>query len=269
MDYKKHNEITSFLEKLRFSHNEIRLYLKLIEIGSSNITDLSRYLKTPRTSIHRYSEKLIQKGFVSQALKGKQRELIPEKPERLRKILDDEQLDLEINLKKIQELQNGLPGIIKTINTSIPSAKENARIDVKYYEGKNGAKYIYQQAFRAKELRSYVNLSEAHRVFPGNTELYTRIQRENRNPHVREIIDNSKTSIKKAIAFSHTTNFEFKISPIHLSMETIDILIFDNKVAMVNFKDPVVGSILTNKDNYETTASLFDFVWDNSPNYQS
>ena len=163
----KPDEIRLFLASLGFSLNEIEVYLKLLEIGSCTVSDLSRYLNTPRTNIHRGAERLIKKGFVKYSFRGKYKDLVPEDPEKLRKILINKKTNLNEQLVKVNNQEKKLNTLITYMNTSIPKSKKRIRIGVKYYEGREGAKHIYRQAFRAKELRSYVNLGKVHEVFSG------------------------------------------------------------------------------------------------------
>ncbi len=260
-------EIKIFLKKIGFSKLEIKIYIKLLEVGTCNVSELAKYTDVPRTNVHRYTDRLIKKGFITQTYRGKYKDLSPEDPKKLEKLINDEKSQLKRDLQRYHDLENQLPNVLNKMNTLIPKTKEKIRIGVKYYEGQKGAIYIYQEAFKSKELRSYVNLAQVHKAFPKNSELFLKKQKQNKSPKVKEIIDNSKESINIAQKFAQTTNFQFKIAQIPVSLNAIDILIFDGKVGMVNFAEPVVGSILKNQDYYINSIALFDFLWENTPFY--
>jgi len=256
----KIKEIQKFMKSLGFSSIESKIYLSLLNLGPSTITKLSRRTQIPRTSVHRYIERLIEKGFVSQTYKANTRTVIAEDPKKLELIIREKEIELENKSENIDDLRKSLPKIINSIRNNIPNVDLKTKIAVKYYEDKNGIKSIYQEAFAAKELRSYVNLSAVHEVFKENASLYDQYQKQNKSLFVKEIIDNSPASIKIASQFSERKNFEYKISAIPINLSSIDILIYDGKVAMVNYKE-LLGSVLMNWDYYENSKTIFDYIW--------
>ncbi|MCA9387249.1 hypothetical protein KC669_04415, partial [Candidatus Dojkabacteria bacterium] len=134
-------------------------------------------------------------------------------------------------------------------------------VDVKYYEGKDNAMLIYKEAFNADELRSYVNLEAVSEVFTDNAQLYQEAQKRKKSKLVREILDASDSSIAKGSEFAKDDNFDFKTSKTPMNLSSIDVLIYDGKVATINFKDSITGTVIANKDYYENSKAIFDMLW--------
>jgi hypothetical protein len=120
---------------------------------------------------------------------------------------------------------------------------------------------IYKKAFQSNTLRSYVNLGLAHRTFPNNGEIYNDIQQYYSSTIVREIIDNSFISKNIASKFKRKTNFEFAIDSQILNLNSLDILIFDDTVAIIDLKDINKSKIIKNTNYYKNSVKIFDTFW--------
>ena len=76
-----------------------------------------------------------------------------------------------------------------------------------------------------------------------------------------EIVENSSQS-KKYIKFSKKKpSYLQKLLPPNMKLTAQDILIYDNKVGIINFKGNIHGVILANTDLYTNFKMLFDFNW--------
>ena len=110
------NEVNKALKNLGFSKTESLIYIKLLEVGRATISELSRFTGVPRSSIHRYTERLVNKGFIAQSFRGKHRDLVAEPPERLNNILTEERYKLEGKLKEVESLAKELPALKNSLN---------------------------------------------------------------------------------------------------------------------------------------------------------
>ena len=99
------------------------------------------------------------------------------------------------------------------------------------------------------------------KFFPENDKVFRAAQRKGTSILIREIIDNSAKSFQKASSYAEDYNFEFKQTTLPINLSSINILMFDDKVVMVNFREPIITSVLNNKDYYENSIVLFEFFW--------
>lgn len=248
--------VLTYLQDFGLNDKEIIIYLSLLKYGPNTIMDLARKTEIKRSTTHNNVEELIKKGLVSQTNYGERRMVIAEDPDKLKFLLEQRKWE-------VSKLERSMDQIVSEILQVVPKAKENSEVEAKYYIGKEGTSLIYKEAFLAKELRSYVNLAAVAGVFPENSELFLKIQNKNRSKlMVKEIIDGSLESAEIAKKFKTHANFQFKSAFQKLNLSAIDILIYSNKVAFVNFKDnTVTGTVITNKDYYENSVAIFEFIW--------
>lgn len=246
--------VRSYLTEFGLNDKEVVIYLTLLKTGPSTIMDLSRKTGIKRSTTHNNVEELIKKGLVSQTNYGERRMAVAEDPEKLKFLLEQRKWD-------VNKLEKIMPDIVKSIYDIVPGSKETTKVEVKYYEGQKGVQLIYKEAFSSKELRSYVNLAEVAKVFPDNSQLFLDAQKKNSDFVVYEILDNSEESLTTAKSFAKNSNFKYKAAPVNMNLSAVDILLYDNKVALINFKDSITGIIIDNKDYFQNSKAIFEFMW--------
>lgn len=253
-DLKVDKAVKTYLQDFGLTDKEIVVYVSLLKSGPSSIMNIARRTGIKRSTCHNYVEELIAKGLVSQTNYGERRMVVAEDPEKLKFLLEQRKWD-------VKKLEKNMPDVLQSIYGLIPNAKENSSVDVKYYVGKDGTQLIYKEAFASAELRSYVNLGMMSETFPENAHFFKDISSKVKNQVVLEIVDNSEKTAKLVEDFVQTKNFKFKVADPSLNLVSMDILIYDGKVAMVNVSDTIKGTIIDNKEYYENMKSMFDFIW--------
>lgn len=248
--------IKNYLMDFGLTEKEVKLYLALLKTGPNTIMNLARETGIKRSTTHNNVEELIKKGLVSQTNYGERRMVVAEDPGKLSFLLEQKKWDM----KKLEDNMTEIVGMIKQ---SVPENADNAPVEVKYYEGSKGVKLIYEDALSSKELRSYVNLEIVSKVFPENSDMFVNAQKRNTELKIWEIIDSSQKSKELASTFSQSDKYFYKFTKPGISLTAADVLIFDNKVAIVNVKEKTSGFVITNSDYYENSKAIFDFVWQN------
>src|SRR5258706_2748654 len=109
MKREKVTQINTFMKSLGFSTSEITLYLKLLEKGISNIAELTKKSKIPRTTVVRNIEKLIEKGLISKGVEGNEIILIAEHPSKIKSLIHENEIKAENLLSKYKDLHSKLP----------------------------------------------------------------------------------------------------------------------------------------------------------------
>jgi len=245
--------LLDYLEQLGLSEIEAKLYLRLLEDGSIGVRELAKRVGINRTSAYVYIDQLIEKGVIIKIVKGT-RNQVAANP--LKETLP--QL-LEKKAQTVKNLQNELQDMIKTIPTPTHQGKDSDEAEIKYYKGKLGIKKIYQQALQAKELRSYVNIKEVLEIFPENAQLFNDAFKQNPEIKMFEICEDSPQARERIKASNK--NHLYKILPTDMKLTGQDVLLYDNKVAVIHLKDKINGVILHNTDLFYNFKLLFDFLW--------
>lgn len=253
-------EILDYLEQLGVSETEARLYLKLLETGNISVRQLAKILGINRTSAYLHIDQLIEKGLVMKLVKGSKKLVAANAPEDSLKDL------LEKKAQIVQTIQSEFPKIIREIKTSVPKNKPVGEAEIKYYKGNSGVRKIYYEALKAKELCSYAKVQETAGAFPDNIELFTNAFKENPALIIREILYDSPLVKQQAPKLlSKSKRYSYKLMPSDLKLSSEDILIYDNKVAIINYKGKVNSVILHSIDFYNNSKELFEFIWNLIP----
>lgn len=257
----KIKEITKYLMDLGLNETEIKIYLTLLKSGSENVTKLSKKTEIPRTSVHRHLDKLIEKGLISQIIKNNVRTITAEDPKKIRAILKENEIELETELDIIKTMQDKLPKIINSLNSTLPQNTKKSKFNIRYYNEEKEVMSIYREAFQAKSLYSYVNLEESHKVFSKNKKLYIELNKIEIKAKVREIVANTPKCIEIAKSFEKEVDFQYKISTDELNTDNINMMMFDNKLAIINLCNGVYGIIIEDEEIYKTQLNIFNSLW--------
>lgn len=126
MDY------TSFLRKTGLSESESRVYLDLLEHGSSGIAEIARRTGYHRQMIYRVLPVLTESGLVSSGPVGKRRAYTAESPSHLKSMVDRLANDFESILPSLEELH--------TSHTDRPV--------LKFLTGAKGISFIHDDVVR-------------------------------------------------------------------------------------------------------------------------
>lgn len=245
-------KIIAYLTQLELSELEAKLYLTLLQTGPISVRELAANIDIKRTTAYLYIDQLVEKGLVIKLIKGSKKLIAAEHPTALEHLV-------EKKVTQAKEVQHNFPDILKSISTSLPEGKDSGDAEIKYYKGKNGVKKIYEDALKANEIKSFVNLSEIEGTFPENFKLFDDAFK--RKPHIQiyEICEDSPQAHER-MGMSDG-NHHYKILPKDMKLSAQDILIYDGKVGIINLGEDTHGVILQNGDLYSNLKILFDFIW--------
>jgi sugar-specific transcriptional regulator TrmB len=136
-------EIQSLLLTLGFSKEESLLYITLLSLPTPTALELSRKLNTPRTTIYRQLQTLIENGTATKVIDkngGKYQALHPKDFGRIQQKIKREK---RTKLEAIEQLQKIIP---EESLTTLP------RTQVRYYSGKEGLKQMLWNTLKAKSI---------------------------------------------------------------------------------------------------------------------
>lgn len=254
MSLKIDKSVKNFLLDFGLTEKEITVYTTLLKTGPNTIMNLARETGIKRSTTHNTVEELIKKGLVSQTNYGERRMVIAEDPDKLKFLMEQKKWD-------INKLEKNLPDIIDTITHMVPTSRETNTSEVKYYTGEKGIQLIYNEALKAKELRSYANIKKIFEIFPDNSDIFTQSHKNNKDLNLWEIVEDSDIARNYAEKFTAKERYHYKVSPVSFTAGALDVLIFDGRVAIISVKEGVTGMVISNEDYFNNTKEVFDFVW--------
>jgi sugar-specific transcriptional regulator TrmB len=250
--------ILTFLQQLDLSEIEAKLYLNLLKNGPTSVRDLAGTIDIKRTTAYFYIDQLVEKSLVTKLVKGSKKLVAANPPETLHHLV-------EKKVEAAKKVEAIFPSILDTLTTTIPQANNKNDAEITYYKGKNGVKKIYEEALKTNELRSYVNIEEIAEVFPDNFPLFDNTLKNNENMKMLEIVEDSPQARKRIAMSGKRERYMYKFLPKNMKLTAQDIMIYDDKVAIIHFKDNINGVVLKNIDLNSNFTMLFNIIWEILP----
>ena len=248
------------LEELGLSDKEAKVYLTLLELGASPVQKIGHKAGVNRATTYVCLEALLKLGLVSTVKRGVKSFYTPEDPEQLKSLVAKQQKELE---SKSDELNK----VIEDLKKSYEYAGD--RPVVRFYEGKEGIRIVddnFLKGCKSKKAFSFIPLDDV--LAFENEKQYQKKQTDER---VRK-----KIQLKTIYTYSkgpHPTSKSSKeyrealMVPGDKFPISSEIIIYDDKISMVSYKNKVVGVIIENKDFAETLKSIFKLSWESAKKY--
>jgi sugar-specific transcriptional regulator TrmB len=243
--------LTQILENIGLTEKEAKIYLSNLEIGSSPVSKIAQKAKINRVTTYDILEKLVKKGLINFFVKNKIKYFCATDPE------------LVVNefKRRTNELQSALPDLKRLHGDTIHPR-------VRYFEGLDGIKSIYADTLTSKsEILNYGNSKEIRIHWPTYDVDYVQ-ERATRKIYLRGIapddeygrwVKSRDTDFDREIRLVSKDKFNF----------TNEIHIYDDKVAIISFKDELIGMIIESPEIANTQRAIFKIVWEFCENKQS
>jgi len=234
------------LVKIGLSEIEARIYLAILDLGQSNVLEISNYSSVPRATIYLHLEKLIAEGLVDFSYAGKRRLYFASNPKRLLSRLEKEKSELdnllpELLLKyraydnhpKIQVLENRR-GVLKALDDVLEVSKRGSHYDV-ILSAKDEFKVL------GDEFEKHVN------------------KRVKKNISIRVIAERSPAT--RGWHRNQTTELrEVRYLPKNEHINTT-YHIYGDKVSIISLKWPFAGVIIDDKSIADMERLQFEYMW--------
>ena len=137
-------ETEKTLQEIGLTKNEAKIYIALQKSGSSLVSAIAEETKLNRTHIYDRLNHLIKKGIVSYHIQGGKKYFTSVQPEKL--------------IEKAQEKLNNLNSILPQLKNI---AKDEEKISIEIYKGKEGLKTLLQDIIKEKKNYSILGFAGA------------------------------------------------------------------------------------------------------------
>jgi sugar-specific transcriptional regulator TrmB len=240
------------LISLGLTIDEATIYNVLLEGGFMPARTVALRSSIGRPLTYKILDDLIIKGVVEKKELGKKVSLFsPVHPRELEKLLE----------KKKEEIDNTKKALDESIGQMI--SKYNLFIgkpNVQFYEGEEAVNKITRDYPETdKEIRQWINISEAMKIMGNDTVRYLN-ERIKNGISKRMIIPESEENRNYAKSGSELTSFKITKK----ELPTV-IQVYDNKVAMLTLsKEKNIGLLIEDKDIAATLKNIFDDNWEKS-----
>jgi len=239
------------LKDFGLTQNEEKVYLKLLEIGSSSAGLLIKKTGMHRAAVYDNIDSLTEKGLVSHVIKANRKYFYAESPERLREIVEDIKKEAESIEKKFNEL---LP-ILETKRT-LSQSKQEATI----FEGKKGLKSVAEDVIKqGKDFLVFGASGGFQEIIGPYFWNFHRRREESKIP--MKIIYSERTRKNKTESALPMTEMKF-LSNIYKMPATT--WVYSDRVAIILWSSTPVVFMIRSNEVSESYKEFFSILWNHA-----
>ena len=233
------------LKSVGLTEIEGKLYLSLLELGSSNATELSHKSRIHRTNIYDSLNRLIEKGLVSYIEKNGKKVFEAADPKKLREIIKE----------KEQELERALPELDSLFKL------DKKRNNVRIFEGKEGIRTIFDDFITVQgEILMYGVPSKSVEVLKYFLPHYHK-ERIKKKISTRAIFNHdakNRMGIINEMKFAKAKYLPGK------NKSPTSTNIYGDKIAIILWSETPLIIQIESKEIAESYRNYFELMWQNS-----
>ena len=234
------------LSKLGFSPSEIKIYLHLLNNGSSYPNKISAETKLNRTNVYEALDRLVSKGVTSFINKNKVKWFEAKSPNSLLSLIKEKE-------EEFKATKNDILEDIKTLNQA---KSEKIPLEANIFTGKKGLRMIFEDILETKKPISLIAAELQFKDFFGPYfELWHKERIE------RKIPQRTIFSKKFKGKLENRKLLEYKFVDNKYTNPTTTILYGNNCVFIQWSKEPIAIKI-QNKDLAKSHLNYFNMLWD-------
>lgn len=232
------------------SEKEAAVYMAALEIGRATADQLAKHAKIKRPTTYVQLESLMKMGLMSTYEEDKKTYFAPESPELLKRLLGKQKDELASKEKSLADV---LPGLILQFSSA------GERPVVRFFPGKEGVAVAREEVLTCKDKHIYIVFSpeKLSQVFSQDYLDQYSNKRKSLEIHSKGIY-----TYKEYFSQAGTdalTERRF-LPPSELPL-TIDIFIFDDKVAINSLEGSMFALIIQSEQIARSMKLIFDFLW--------
>lgn len=238
--------IEQSLQNLGLNEKEARVYLALLDLGSSSAISIADRAGVKRPTTYLVLSELVRKGLVSITPREKKALYQAESPEKIAFLIE----------KQNQALKEVLPELLAHYKPG------GSKPSVKLFSGIEGIKTVYYDTLtEGKEILAYLGVEQAEEHLKDFFQKDYGPKRVNAGIFARVIAPKTPSAAdycKQDARFRRQTKFiDAKKYPF-----TIEKNIYGNKVAIISHsKKEHFGLIITSPEIARTEKSVFELIW--------
>ncbi len=243
--------IENALREIGLTEGEIKVYLALLEIGTTTTGKIIKQSKISASKVYQILEKLSQKGLVSQVIKQKTRYFQAADPKRIIDYLSDKEIALGEQKENIQKL---LPALwIK---------QQKSESGAEMYQGLGGIKTMFYSILNDLKKSEEYYVIGAGLGFQNNEIVQLMLKEFHQKRAQKGIFANLLYNFE---LYPLTKELKFKLCkikpmPQELSTST-QIMIFEEKIFLILWKKDPLGFVIKDLELRDSFKKYFDSLW--------
>ncbi|EKD23630.1 MAG: transcriptional regulator, TrmB [uncultured bacterium] len=234
------------LKHLGLTDSDIRVYLSLLELGTTTISRLAKKSGVKRTTVYLIIDSLKQKGLVSASTKAGKTHFYAQDPRTLGDIMEERKRSIDKIIPQLLSFTNLL----------------DKKPQIRYFEGNDGIKEVLRDAlnYPGQEICMWYSDSYVHHFEPTFFLDYYIPKRKEKKISVRAILPDSE-AVRKANESNVSHLKQVRMFPSGTYSMSIEIDIYgDNKIGILSFEEEF-GLIIESKKIHDSLKSIFETMW--------
>jgi sugar-specific transcriptional regulator TrmB len=234
------------LENIGLTKNEIKIYLALLELGTTTTGPLTRKSELHSSRVYESLNKLIEKGLVSFVIKANRKHYSAADPDVILDILEEEKRDIITILPELRAMHKQKPGEEKST----------------MYEGYKGVKSVYDNIVRTLNKGDEIlvfGARGADESFMSKTFFIEYTKRRIARGIKMKMIFNAD-SRETGKYYSKLKNTEVKYMPKNMKTPAA-VDIYANNVGTLILKPKPIVFLITSKEVANSYRQFFKLFW--------
>ncbi|MFH0740027.1 MAG: helix-turn-helix domain-containing protein [bacterium] len=246
---KTNNALQMSLKEFGFSQKEIQVYLALLELGKGTVSAIARKAGIQRTTCYTILDSLVSKKLAVVSGKEPKQEYVAQSPDMIIEMLKQEVSSSQEQLKNAEKLVPQLKSLHNIGN----------RPKVKFYEGKDGLKEVYEDTLTShEEIRAYATLDDMYQALPGYFPDYFK-RRAKKHIPIRAILPATQVAFER-IKYNKEEMRTMALIPVDKFRFSPEINIYDSKVMIASWKEKL-GIIIESEEIADAMKKIFELSW--------
>lgn len=239
------------LKSIGLTEGEIKIYLALLELGSSSISKIIQKSKVSGSKTYEVLDRLAHKGLVSNTVKNNVKYFEASSPERILDYLEEKQDQIEGEKEEIRQI---IPELIM-------KQKHAKKAEAKIFSGWEGMKTANEDIINTlKKGEEWLSMGITSQ--PEEWEIYfTNKQKERAKKGIilKQIINKKYAELyKNRKNFPHTF---FKFLPKEFEMPTSTEIYADKVSFFILLKESPMVILIENKEIADSFRKYFSHMW--------
>jgi sugar-specific transcriptional regulator TrmB len=242
---------TSILKQLGLNDTEIKVYVALLELGTTSAGELLKTIELHRGLLYDTLDRLIEKGIASYVIKNNRKYFEATPPESL--------LDFaEQKVMEATQIKHEVLDIIPALNAMRKISSEDQ--DVTLFKGTKGIKSVLDRMLEAKEVHTMGGISQPEGM---HHNLQIILQNYHAKRLAKKIKTNfifSKSGIVRAKEVASMKYIKVRILENELESST-GISLFKDQVVIVLWSSNPIAILIKSKSIHDSYLNHFNYLW--------
>jgi sugar-specific transcriptional regulator TrmB len=237
-------DLIKLLETTGFTEKEAQVYLALVELGTGNVTDISKITKLKRSIIYVILEGLMKRGYASE---------LPNL-----KINTYQATDPTVILSQIKNVAKNFSEMLPMIRTLGSNGKNKPKIS--YHDTREAILKIWESMSFEDDIFYVYSCERSEQYFPGITDRWAKGYNKKVFPiGNRHLVPNNKNEVEiaqKFLAVGERVRFLEDLKGIGM-----DFSLYSNKIAITSLEENPFIVVIESEELAKSIRPIFEIAW--------